>query len=96
MTTRAPAVLKLIIPKRTKYEYEILGGYLCFHLFGRNFGIFLAHQKYQCYAKTMVGEETEGGKEEEGNMSSWRDEETNEGKIELVSQCISMEAESLQ
>ena len=31
----------------------------------------------------MVGEETEGGKEEEGNMSSWRDEETNEGKIEL-------------
>ena len=44
----------------------------------------------------MVGEETEGGKEEEGNMSSWRDEETNEGKIELVSQCISMEAESLQ
>ena len=48
MTTRAPAVLKFIIPKRTKYEYEILGGYLCFHLFGRNFGIFLAHQKYQC------------------------------------------------
>ena len=44
----------------------------------------------------MVGEETEEGKEEEGNMSSWRDEETNEGKIELVSQCISMEAESLR
>ena len=48
MTTRAPAVLKFIIPKRTKYEYEILGGYLCFHFFGRNFGIFLAHQKYRC------------------------------------------------
>ena len=39
----------------------------------------------------MGGEETE-----EGNMSSWRGEETNEGKIELVSQCISMEAESLR
>ena len=43
----------------------------------------------------MGGEETEEGKEE-GNMSSWRDKETNEGKIELVSQCISMEAESLR
>ena len=45
MTTRAPAVLKFIIPKRTKYEYEISG-----HSGEKKF----IHKQYNFYIPFMV------------------------------------------